>query len=266
MARAAVAALTLIGACGLGTADPEHPAARSSGSAPASFAVVELFTSEGCSSCPPIDQVLGNLAREAQAGHSPVYALSFHVTYWDHLGWKDPFGHPEFDARQRRYAAVAGSQVYTPQMFVNATRELNGRQRLQAKTVVEKVLRSPSGHVRVSVMAEETAPGKLRAQYRVAGAAPGMILNLALVEKGLRVPVKRGENGGRTLRHENVVRAFKVIPIQADSGSAEFGVPADLHLERTALIAYAQNPATLEISGAGSAAVRPAPERPGLRE
>jgi hypothetical protein len=87
---------------------------------PAPFAVVELFTSEGCSSCPPADRLLARIADEAAHSGQPVYALAFHVGYWDRLEWSDRFADPAFSRRQERYAAALGMPaVYTPEMIVN---------------------------------------------------------------------------------------------------------------------------------------------------
>ena len=94
------------------------------------FAVVELFTSEGCSSCPPADNLLGEIVKDAQKGQQRVYCLSFHVDYWNSLGWRDPYSDPAFSRRQREYArAFESVQVYTPQMVVNGSTGFVGSDR-----------------------------------------------------------------------------------------------------------------------------------------
>jgi hypothetical protein len=105
----------------------------------APFAVVELFTSEGCSSCPPADRNLERIARD-YAKH-PVYTLSFHVDYWDHIGWRDPFSSAVYSERQRRYsAAMRARGVYTPQMVVSGTEALVGSHRAQSDDAIERSL------------------------------------------------------------------------------------------------------------------------------
>lgn len=189
------------------------------------FAVVELFTSEGCSSCPPADALFNELARQPR-----VFALAYHVDYWNSLGWKDPFSKPEFTRRQETYAKT---RLYTPQMIVNGTEAFVGSDRSQATRAIAAALKRPA-----------TVELKLRWQddrvaYEVTGAPAGSILHLALIESGLVQKVPRGENAGRTLRHDNVVRdSVSVTLDNAATGSARFqnATAADNH----AIIGFVQ--------------------------
>ena len=157
--------------------------------------LVELYTSEGCNSCPPADRWLSALRDSAELW-SAVVPVAFHVTYWDHLGWSDRFADPEFDRRQRRVARAAGAQVYTPGVFVN------GREwRRWYGTEFD-----PEGF-------EASEPGVLRAELRerrahVAFAALVLLrapsVHLVWLRSGQQSSVTRGENRGRTLRHEFV--------------------------------------------------------------
>ncbi len=177
--------------------------------APHSAAVVELFTSEGCSSCPPADQLLADLIREAKSNGQPVYALAFHVGYWDGLGWKDPFSDPAYTQRQLNYAAALKlDDVYTPQMIVNGTAQFVGSDRQAAREAIDRALRqSASAAVEFQAVQSHSAqsqagndgPGRpIDLTYRAAG-PKGAVLNVAVVEGSLRVDVPRGENGGRQL-------------------------------------------------------------------
>jgi hypothetical protein len=169
--------------------------------------VVELFTSQGCSSCPPADAFLTDLARQRR----DVLALAFHVTYWDYLGWKDPYSLDAATARQRDYARHLGEDgVYTPQMVVDGAKGFVGSDRSEglgaidgaaAKSVLVTLARD-AGALVVTV-----GPGVGMAQVLLVGFDPSH-----------DTPVGRGENSGRTLRETNIVRSL--TPIGAWAGSA----------------------------------------------
>jgi len=162
--------------------------------------VVELFTSQGCSSCPPANANLGIL--KEQPG---VLALSFAVTYWDRLGWKDTFGKPEFTARQRGYVApLRNRSPYTPQMVVNGRADVVGHDIGEVRALIAK-----SGPVRAPVI--RIGAGEVSIE---AGDAPAGGADVWLVRydpRTVEVPVGRGENSGRTLPHSNVVHALSRI-------------------------------------------------------
>ncbi|MBL8710251.1 MAG: DUF1223 domain-containing protein [Rhodospirillaceae bacterium] len=161
----------------------------------ADLTVVELFTSQGCSSCPPADANLGKLA-----GRADVLALSFGVTYWDYLGWQDTFGKEEFTARQHGYArALGNSSVYTPQMVINGRIDLVG----QRMPEIEEAI---AAQARPAAAAITLAPAMATIS---AGAAPERAAEVWLVryEPGpIEIPVARGENGGRELVITHAVR------------------------------------------------------------
>ena len=215
------------------------------------IAVVELFTSQGCSSCPPADQTLQAIAEVASKSQLPVYVLSFHVDYWNRLGWTDPYSDAAYSQRQRAYAAAAGSDgVYTPQMIVNGSTEFNGSDRKKANKAITSSLSRPSlVNVKVAVQRDQ-AQHSLRIQYELSGNTRGGVLNLAAVQTPKPNAVPRGENSGRDLSHVNVVRAFETIKPQQRAGTAEIVVPSDVDLSNLSLIAYVQNPETSAILGA----------------
>lgn len=167
---------------------------RSTAQAPV---VVELYTSQGCSSCPPADRWLSTLK-----GRSDVLALSFHVTYWDRLGWPDRFASPDFTQRQYDWASRHGSrQVYTPQTVVNG-----------ADWRRWPILPARSGNAPVSVRLSRQG-GQVLAE--VSAAAPGTpVLSgyWAVLEDGHLTQVRAGENSGETLRHDHVVRLLRPVP------------------------------------------------------
>jgi hypothetical protein len=166
-------------------------------------AVLELFTSQGCSSCPPADALLGEYAEDPA-----IVALSFPVDYWDYLGWKDTLASHDNTERQRAYAEARGDrQVYTPQVVVNGAAHVVGSNRQQ----IEAAIRT-SGPLPVEVTME---PGTDSTTVTVgAGSGPGRkkgTIWLALYDDPVTVPIDRGENTGRTVTYYNVVRKLRPI-------------------------------------------------------
>lgn len=183
-------------------------------------AVIELFTSQGCSSCPPADALLADLARQ-----SDIVALSFPVDYWDYLGWKDTLAQPIFTARQKAYAeSRSDRQVYTPQIIVNGMKHCIGSDRarieksIQTTTEgrmalpVEIALKEQNGTVTITV--EETSHTKQRR---------GEVWVLPVM-RTQTVPIGRGENRGKTVTYANVVRGMKNVG-QWKGGPAHFEIP-----------------------------------------
>jgi hypothetical protein len=177
--------------------------------APASVSVVvELFTSEGCSSCPPADQLLTRLATEPSIAGVRVIPLGMHVTYWDQLGWKDPASLKSATDRQQHYGAVWGpDRVYTPQAVVDGREELVGSDEAGLKRAIARAAREPHAALAFSATLDGEA---LVSTLALSAAPPGINEPLEAIlfvtEDGLSSIVKRGENGGRTLRHDAVVR------------------------------------------------------------
>lgn len=161
--------------------------------------VVELFTSQGCSSCPPADALLGELAKR-----DDVLPLAFHIDYWDRLGWKDPFSLPAATARQRAYAKSLGkSNVYTPQMMVNGTRDVIGSDRAK---VTQAIADAPKATVPLGL----SLAGKSLSLAVGAGAGAGRLWLVAYDSKH-ETQVRAGENAGRKLVNVNIVRAVEPL-------------------------------------------------------
>ncbi|MEM6844278.1 MAG: DUF1223 domain-containing protein [Bacteroidota bacterium] len=212
--------------------------------------VVELFTSQGCSSCPPADAVLRDIAQQSEQQNLAVHVLSFHVDYWNRLGWQDPYSHPDFTERQRVYTQTwANSQMYTPQMTVNGNPGFVGSRKQQAWQEIKSALRLPT---QATVNLQVTVADKqARVAYEVTGDYQGKHLQIALVEKNIQTSVRRGENGGRTLQHTHVVRNFSSHPLNNSAqGKTTLQLPDDLKTLDASVIAYVQDDSNLEISGA----------------
>lgn len=220
------------------------------------FAVVELFTSQGCSSSPPGDSVLSRLAEQARDNDSAVYTLSFHVTYWDYLGWADPYAAPFADAYQEDYRRAFQNRArYTAQTVVNGSFETVGSRGASIATAVNEALARPAA-VGVSTSATRQR-GRLAISWKLSAPAPGQHLVLAVTETATGNHVPRGENGGRDLTHVDVVRVFERGTLGEDAaGTAELELPASLANADLELTAYVQNPADRHIHGATRTAIR----------
>ncbi|HEX7640845.1 MAG TPA: DUF1223 domain-containing protein [Burkholderiaceae bacterium] len=177
-------------------------------------ALLELYSSEGCSSCPPADRALSGLKGAAQADQ--VVPLALHVDYWDYIGWTDRFAKPEFSARQNQLVAEVNSRaVYTPEMFLG-TRELRNW-RGQLETAIGAINREPA-RATISIDAGKPSSGKLPVSIKTT-AAENASLYIALYENGLSSNIKAGENNGVTLHHDFVVRDWQgPIALPAKAG------------------------------------------------
>ncbi|SEU05364.1 DUF1223 domain-containing protein [Hymenobacter actinosclerus] len=188
--------------------------------------VVELFTSEGCSSCPAADAALRELEMAQSVPGVEVIALGEHVDYWNRLGWKDPFSSAQFTERQRTYAAGFGTGSYTPQAVVNGRYEFVGSQRGKLTEAIARAAQAP----RATVQLSRAITGKLAIKVDAlpAGTAPTEVL-LALTETSLSTQVGRGENSGRLLRHAAVVRELRPLGSPAADGTFAASVPLQLN-------------------------------------
>lgn len=178
--------------------------------------VVELFTSEGCSSCPPADDLLARLAKEQPIPGVEIIALEEHVNYWDRLGWRDPFSSAAFTVRQQQYAQVFWKeQVYTPQMVVDGSAEFIGSDDRRARAAIIEAAGAGKATVRIRV-APGAEAGQAPLSIRIENLPPvsaGDMAEalLAVVEDNLSSNVSRGENAGRKLSHRAVVRQLGII-------------------------------------------------------
>jgi hypothetical protein len=222
------------------------------GSTPSSgVAVVELFTSEGCSSCPPAERLLGELARDAEHDGRPVFTLAFHVDYWNGLGWADRFSDPAFSQRQRDYARTLHvDEIYTPQMVVNGTTQFVGSDRDGAARAIAGALAGQSA-VTMTVQVNGNKRDGYTVHATTKGAGAGAVVNIAVVERGLATDVKSGENKGRRLEEPSVVRWFKSVPL-SDAGTVIVPPLAAVQTEHTSVIVYTQQPGNGPIFGAAA--------------
>ena len=190
--------------------------------------LVELFTSEGCSSCPPADELLMRLEQTQPVEGAEVIALSEHVDYWNRLGWADPYSSSEFSARQNDYAhAFDTDGAYTPQMIVDGRAQFVGSDSGRARKAIASASRDSKAAVTVSLASEDIRAGSItldvhaeRPQSVSEGDSAEVLL--AITESGLRSSVSRGENAGRRLSHTAVVRKLMALGSVASQGGAQF--------------------------------------------
>jgi len=199
--------------------------------------VVELFTSEGCSSCPPADALLARLAEEQLGSNVQLIALEEHVDYWDNLGWVDPFSSRDWTSRQYDYASVLGNgNPYTPQMVVDGSLEFLGSHTQKAHDTILKSANRAKIPV-ILALGGSNGKGKENISVKVGkleGMANGDLLEvwLAITETGLHSAVTRGENAGEDLHHAAIVRSMRKIGEAKGEREISFAEDATVPLKR----------------------------------
>jgi hypothetical protein len=225
--------------------------------------IVELFTSEGCSSCPPADALLSRLERSQPVAGAQIIALEEHVDYWNHLGWVDPFSSPVYRVRQNDYAQhFSIDNVFTPQMVVNGQAQFTGNDGPRALQEIGRAAQIPSMQVDLRTTVNPGDPALLDLFVQVTnlkmGKARGANVYLAVTENELVSNVQRGENSGRQLRHAAVVRSFGVIgkiqPTAANAGQIvnTLRLPAEWRRENLRAVVFVQEKDASKITGAAT--------------
>jgi hypothetical protein len=212
---------------GLSTsADAQVAASRNGDASDSPLTVVELFTSQGCSSCPSADALLAKLATRAD-----VLALSLSVDYWDYLGWKDTLANPKFAERQKAYKSALGvSMIYTPMMVVSGLTQVNGSDEEKVLLAIEKSARIVAAtRVPLRFVAKDGHLVIEAGAMKQNGHPKDATLWLAPIAKSVEVPIGRGENRGKTVTYYNVVR--ELIPVGMWSGD-----PMTVQLDRSSVM------------------------------
>jgi len=216
------------------------------------FAVVELYTSEGCSSCPPADQFLKLITENARKNNQRIFTMAFHVDYWNYLGWKDSFSHIRYSLRQKNYVrALNLKSMFTPQMVVNGKYSVGGNRRASVQKYIDQSLSViPNTHLRLNI--QDTNTKHIKVHYELNNIPPNSMLITALVERGIDIDIKGGENRGEILTHTNVVRTYDRVPLTTKRGEFSLTIPQGCKLGNSSIISFVQNPETMEISAAES--------------
>jgi hypothetical protein len=242
---------------------PQEITVLAAGTSEPAPVVVELFTSEGCSSCPPADALLARYEQEQPFTNTQVIALEEHVDYWNEQGWVDPFSSREYTERQADYATVLKKgNPYTPQMVIDGRTELVGNRERLAREAIAQAAGAPKSEVTVAV--EGGASGRdQHLQVTVNKLAGGSERDapevwLAVTESGLHSDVKRGENAGRELSHASVVRVLRKVGTAdrkkeiAFSRSVTFGIDSGWKRQNLRAVIFVQERGSRRILGAAA--------------
>jgi hypothetical protein len=210
------------------------------------FALLELYTSEGCSSCPPADRLLARVQEEA--GNRRIFLLCEHVDYWDDAHWKDAFSQHEFSQRQYRYDSRLKSQVYTPQLIINGTRECLGSNEAAVNAAVKNAV---AKETKVNLDLKVRKQGNnIQISYSINGNSPADKLLIAVVEKHAVREIGDGENRGRTLNHAQIVRSLSSFSITGNKGIEQISLPVDYNAGNYEIVGFLQDESTNEIVSA----------------
>jgi hypothetical protein len=211
------------------------------------FAVVELFTSEGCSSCPPADDLLARVQKESILKH--VYILAYHVDYWDHLGWKDTYSDAEYSKRQTMYGDwLQLRSLYTPQIIVNGKTEFVGsREGALTNAIAAGLGKSPASDLTIK---SSILNKQLIVEYQTNSTLLKSNIVVALVQKSGQSKVQAGENSGRTLTHVQIVRKLQIETLSMNTGKISLAIPKDYDSNEWEVISFVQNNSNGEILAA----------------
>ena len=270
MTRFALTAVLVASLSPLPSGDVAADTAAAPGAGPPTPVLVELFTSEGCSSCPPADALLSRLVATQPIANVEVVALGEHVDYWDRLGWPDRFSSAAYTRRQSDYQrSVFGmGTIYTPQVVIDGTDEALGSDAAALRRAVQRAAQQDKVAVRVTLeRAAAGAVGVTVAVDAVTQPRAAADIVIAAVEDGLTTRVERGENRGRTLRHSAVVRYLEVagplgpLGSRADAGELATTVPLadEWNPANLRVVAFVQERRSHRVLGIGTATVADAP-------
>ncbi len=201
------------------------------------FVVMELFTSQGCSSCPAADAVLETYTEK---NDEHIIPLAFHVDYWNRLGWIDSLSKSDYSDRQRDYAEKLNSGTYTPQLVINGQQQFVGSDISEIASAVTKYLKSKAT-VKITVSDMNLANSKAAVSYNIEGDISNMNINAALVQKSVITQIKGGENRGVQLNNFSVVRDFKTSPLSNQSGSVSLKLPAGNSFDNYMVVLFIQD-------------------------
>ena len=226
-------------------------AAIQQGDAALGFAVVELFTSEGCWSCPPADDLIAKI--QEGNSNSELYIMAFHVDYWDHQGWKDRFSKRQFTDRQKNYADwLKLHTIYTPQLIVNGKSQLVGSDEGSVLRAIRTALAETTA--KPLSLATHIRDKTIHISYSGAEENKDSEVLLAIVQKHASSDVRAGENAGKQLAHVQIVRELRQLDLKADD-EVTFRLPKDFQHGDWEVIGFVQNQINGEITQAAKTAL-----------
>jgi hypothetical protein len=240
--------------------------AHSSASTAKQPVIIELFTSEGCSSCPPADSLLAKLSEDQPFDGIEIIALEEHVDYWNHLGWTDPFSSSDFTRRQEDYShVIPDGGVYTPQMIIDGRAQFVGSRANEAQDKIRQAASHPKSRLLLT-SAPAAKPNSRSFELRLDPTSPPLAdsrleLWVAITEKNLHSNVTAGENSGHTLQHAPVVRQLRKLQSVASPLTAPITFSLDLHKDwqpaNLTAVVFLSNPRSHQIQAAASTPITP---------
>jgi hypothetical protein len=214
--------------------------------------VVELFTSEGCSSCPPADALLVKLSQQGVSNGAPLILLGEHVDYWNYIGWTDRFSSKQFSQRQSEYGKALNASVYTPEMVIDGETQFVGSDGSQA----QREIAAAAKEAKPAQVTLHWEGNRLHVSVQSQAQERSTVL-LATTEDGLSTSVEAGENGGRTLHHAAVVRQLRDLGSTnkgAFDATVDMAAQPDWNPAKMKVAVLVQDPATMKIMGAATTA------------
>ena len=201
------------------------------------FVLMELFTSQGCSSCPPADAILEMYAKK---NDKRIIPLAFHVDYWNRLGWVDSLSKSDYSDRQREYGEKLNAETYTPQLIINGQTQLVGSDRNEIATAVNKFLNEKTSF-KINIDDISLLNDNVEVSYKTEGDMANMNINAALVQKNVVTKIRGGENRGIELNNFNVVRDFKTNGLIKPTGSFELNMPKGSIYDNYMIVLFVQD-------------------------
>lgn len=215
-----------------------------------SFAVVELFTSEGCSTCPPAEKLLSEIHMSAGRNNEKILCLEYHVDYWNNKGWKDPFSSFQYTLRQKNYTSVLNEEsIYTPMMIVNGNESFTGSDEAKAKAAIAKALSQAEG-IQLKAVIDSTKRDTAFVSFQSSKTDKNFFIRIAITENQLVSKIVKGENSGKTLTHDHVVRVF--FSGEMGDGKGQLKIPLKKFVPKgdCELVAFIQHKQTMKILAA----------------
>lgn len=211
--------------------------------------VLEMFSSEGCSSCPFADEFMGELIDMSDSANLPVYVVDFHVDIWNRSGWVDPWSDSNYTQRQQTYLKKNGlTATYTPMVFINGgAKDYAGTDKASIGRKLHELINTPSKHFLRTGAAPIEGQDSLTFVYTSWGDIDSCEIRVAFVQKNINNMVTAGENKDRILHHHNLVRGFYTAPMTGNKGTFKIPYNPDFNMENFALVSYIQHKGTWRI-------------------
>ena len=215
--------------------------------------LIEMFSSEGCSSCPVADEFMGELIHMSDSVGLAVYVIDFHVDIWNRSGWVDPYSDSNYTKRQQTYLKKKSIQsTYTPMAFINGgDKDFAGSDKPGIGRTLHALINTPSQHFLRTAVGPVEGQDSMQLTYQAWGNIDSCDLRVAFIQKRINNMVMGGENSGLVLHHHNIVRNFYTLPTDGkDKGTIKIGYNPDFNMENFAVISYLQHQRTWKVLAA----------------